>query len=306
MPRIGLVLGGGGFTGTAFHAGVITALAREGQWDARGAEVIVGTSAGSTSAALLRAGFPPLDYVGRVCGHPVSDEARVVLAGIGRVPDPPRRPPWRLRPASPDLLRRIVRKPLGYPIGTAIAAALPEGTVPVTAVSPGFGPLFETWPTREMWIGAVNLETGRRAAFGRDATASVAEAVAASCAIPGYFQPVTIDGDRYVDGGAHSLHSLDLVAGLGLDLVIVSAPLATTDWLAPDPGNLPRIAARRQLEREASVVRRAGTPVLIIAPEAGLRRLMGTNSMVLAKRARVALATQTHVTRLLRQGRILI
>ncbi|MEI2716109.1 MAG: patatin-like phospholipase family protein [Candidatus Nanopelagicales bacterium] len=82
MPRIGLVLGGGGITGTAFHAGVLTALAQQG-WDARDAEVIVGTSAGSTSAALLRAGFPPAEYLNRVSGRPVSAEAARVLDRIG-------------------------------------------------------------------------------------------------------------------------------------------------------------------------------------------------------------------------------
>lgn len=302
MPRIGLVLGGGGLTGTAFHAGVLTALASAGHWDARHAELILGTSAGSTSAALLRAGFPPADYVNRICGQPVSDAAKVVLEGIGPVPEPPARPPWRLRPAAPGLLRRAVRHPCRYPIGTVIAATLPEGTVPVTSVSPGFGPLFETWPTRAMWIGAVNLETGRRVAFGRDTSTSVADAVAASCAIPGYFQPVMIDGERYVDGGAHSLMNLDLAAGLDLDLVIASAPLATADWLAKDVGNLPRLPARRQCEREAQAVRRSGTKVVVIAPDAGLRRLMGTNSMVLAKRAPVALAAQAYVTRILRDG----
>jgi NTE family protein len=55
------VLGAGGLTGTAFHAGVLTALAEDAGWDARDAEVIVGTSAGSIGAALMRAGFPPRD-----------------------------------------------------------------------------------------------------------------------------------------------------------------------------------------------------------------------------------------------------
>ena len=86
--RVGLVLGGGGLSGRAFHAGVLTALST--LWDARTAEAIVGTSAGSMSTALMRAGFPPADYVARVTGSSMSGEGRRVLSGLGP-----------LRPAAP-------------------------------------------------------------------------------------------------------------------------------------------------------------------------------------------------------------
>ena len=66
--------------------------------------------------------------------------------------------------------------------------------------------------------------------FGQEGAppARVGEAVSASCAIPAYFAPVEIDGVRYVDGGAHSLSHLLEVAGEGLDLVIVIAPMSRT------------------------------------------------------------------------------
>ena len=92
-------------SGMAFHAGVLTALSEV--WDARKAEVIVGTSAGSTSAALMRAGFPPADYVARVTGSSMSGEGRRVLSGLGPLrPAAPRGrvvPPRRRRgdPAAP-------------------------------------------------------------------------------------------------------------------------------------------------------------------------------------------------------------
>lgn len=295
MSRIGLVLGGGGLTGTAFHAGVLTALAAAG-WDARDAEVIVGTSAGSTSAALLRAGFPPADYVGRVAGQPVSAEAERVLEKIGRIPQPPRRPRWERRPAAPELLRRMARSPWRYPWGTLLAAALPAGTVDVAQVSPGFGPLFDRWPDRPMWISTVRLTDGERVLFGRDAEATVAEAVAASCAIPGYFMPIRIAGVPYVDGGAHSIHSADAVTSLGLDLVIVSAPLATSDPAALEVGNVPRVVVRRQLDREIARLRARGTRVLLFAPDRALRSLMGMATMDLARRPGVALAALTYAT----------
>jgi len=302
VTRIGFVLGGGGLTGTAFHAGVLATFAQELDVDARDAEIIVGTSAGSTAAALIRAGFPPHDYVRRMTGDSLSSEAQRVMEQMGPVPQPPKRGKWERRPASPDLLRAMARRPWEFRIGAAVSAALPAGTVPVAAVSPGFGSLFHQWPQKTMWISAVSLTSGRRVLFGKDARTTVANAVSASCAIPGYFQPVTIDGEQFVDGGMHSTHHLDTLAGLGLDLVIVSAPLSTTDWFATEPGNVPRMVIRRQLAKEVAKVEKGGTRVVVVAPDAALRAVMGTNTMVIEKRAPVALATQESVLRRIRTG----
>ncbi len=284
--RIGLALGGGGLTGTAFHAGVLNALAEH--LDPREAEVIVGTSAGSTAAALMRSGFPATDYVARVTGRPLSPEGEAVLGGMPALADPVPALPRERGPASPQLLRSVLRRPWRYAPGVALSALLPEGTRPVDAGAQRFRALFTQWPQRPTWIVAVDLYTGRRVVFGRDATASMADAVSASCAVPGYFAPVVVDGRKYIDGGAHSMVSLDLLADSDLDLVIVSAPLSTTDWVARDPGNVPRVALRAQLHRESRRLR--DTRVITVAPDVHMRRIMGTNSMVAAKRAPVARA----------------
>lgn len=294
--RVALVLGGGGLTGTAFHAGVLTALATHG-WDARTADVIVGTSAGSTATALLRAGFPPADYVARMTGAPVSAEGARVLDRIGRVPTPPKRRAGVRRPASPALMRAIARRPWAFPVGVAAAALLPAGTIDIDEVNPGFGPLFHRWPDRPTWITAVNLQTGRRAVFGRDTTATIPEAVSASCAIPGYFRPVLIDGVPYVDGGAHSIHNADLVADGTYDLVIVSAPLSTADRISAEVGAVPRGVVRRQLDREIRDCRRAGARTLVFSPDRRMRGLMGLNSMDITKRAVVAEAGEVMAAR---------
>ncbi|TXH40341.1 MAG: patatin-like phospholipase family protein [Actinobacteria bacterium] len=282
--RIGLALGGGGLTGTAFHAGVLNALADH--IDPRQADVIVGTSAGSTAAALMRSGFPATDYVARIAGRPMSAEGRAVLGGMPPLSDPGSAAPGQRRPASPQLVRSVLRRPWRFAPGVALSAFLPAGTRPVDAGAARFSMLFDQWPVQPTWIVAVALDTGERVVFGREASATVADAVSASCAVPGYFAPVEIAGRQYIDGGAHSMVSLDLLAGEGLDLVIVSAPLSTTDWVAGDPGNLPRVALRAQLQREARRLR--GTRIITVAPDARMRRIMGTNSMVAAKRAPVA------------------
>ena len=81
MPpaRIGLVLGAGGAVGGAFHAAVLDALAEDTGWDPRTAEVIVGTSAGSVTGALLRAGLAPADLAARALGRPISPAGSAVL-----------------------------------------------------------------------------------------------------------------------------------------------------------------------------------------------------------------------------------
>lgn len=293
--RVGLALGGGGLTGTAFHAGVLTALAEH--FDARDAQVIVGTSAGSTAAALMRSGFPPRDYVARVTGQPLSAEGHAILGAMPPLSAPMPAAARRRQPASPELLRSILRRPWRYPPGVTVSAFLPAGTRPVDPGAQRLRALFDRWPEKALWIVAVDLATGRRVVFGRDADADVGDAVSASCAVPGYFAPVLIKGREYVDGGAYSMVSLDLLVGQELDLVIVSAPLSTADWLAGDPGNVPRVAMRAQLEREARKVRRSGARVLTVAPDMGVRAVMGTNSMVVGKRAPVALATQEYAAR---------
>lgn len=301
VRRIGLVLGGGGLTGTAFHAGVIAGLAEKG-WDARDAEVIVGTSAGSTSAVLLRAGLPPADFLARMTGQPLSTEGERALGGLGPIRKPRALGRRTRKPASPALLTALARRPWHLVPGLLAAGLLPAGTFDVMDSVAGIGALFEAWPAQPTWIVAVRLDDGTRVVFGRDATASVRAAVSASCAIPGYYAPVLIDGARYVDGGVRSVHNLDLMAGLGLDLVVVSAPLAADSWRAIDAGNALRMPVRRQLDGEAALVRKAGTVVVVLAPDRRLRSVMGTASMRIERRAPVAEAARGYARQLAASG----
>jgi NTE family protein len=127
----------------------------------------------------------------------------------------------------------------------------------------------------------------------------VGEAVAASCAIPAYFEPVTIAGERHVDGGVHSPTNLDVVGGVGLDLVVVSSPMslagrslprATADWAV-------RRWCRAELDREAVGVRRHGTPVVAFQPTAEDAALMGLDAMDPSRRAAVSAAVRASTAR---------
>src|SRR5204862_2800289 len=103
-------------------------------------------------------------------------------------------------------------------------------------------------PHPNLWIVVCDYETGQRVAFGRDdaAEADLADAVAASCAIPGIYHPVTIDGRRYVDGGICSTSNLDLLRNEGLDLVVCLNPTSTLHPLrAINPPDAVNIAFQR-------------------------------------------------------------
>ena len=299
--RFGLVLGGGGYAGTAFHAGVLSALARC-SIDPSAADVIVGTSAGAAAAALIGAGFPPQEYVSLILEERLSEAARTAMEGVGRplpAPPPPLPKPW---PAAPDLVARAIRHPGSLPLGVVLAALSPRGTVAVDSVSPGYGPRFHEWPDRRIWITAVDLRSGQRAVFGRTHTATVAQAVSASVAIPGYFAPVEIDAVPYVDGGAWSTNHADLLADEELELVVVSAPSSTTQPWALDAPNWVRTPVRRQLQREVSLLRASGKRVVVLEPDRALRRVIGVNSMSLQRRKSVALATAAWALRRLQSA----
>lgn len=209
--------------------------------------------------------------------------------------------PRELRPASMEVLRTVARRPWRYPPGVPFSGLIPAGTRPMDGVSL-FRAMFDAWPPDPTWIVAVDLEVGQRVVFGRDRSAPVADAVAASCAVPGYYEPVVIDGRTYVDGGAWSMVSLDLLADQDLDLVICSAPMSTADWFARDVGNAARVPWRAQLDRER---RKVPARVVVLAPDAAMRRVMGTTAMDASRRAPVALAAVEYATQVFRREGLL-
>ena len=204
-PKVGMVLGAGGLTGEAYHRGVLRALQDTG-WDARDADVLVGTSAGSIVAASLRASGGRPDHEPPATGAPRPAD-----------------------PVAPPRARRFLLGPLrARPVARAMGL-LPAGRVETDFLSEGFDGRFGArWPARDTWIVAVRRRDGRRVVFGRPGSpdASVGSAVSASCAIPAYFAPVTIGDTQYVDGGAHSPTNADVLRSRPLDLVVVSSPMS--------------------------------------------------------------------------------
>ena len=244
--RVGLVLGAGGIQGGAWLTGGLDALAAETGWDPAEADYVVGTSAGSMIGALCASGVPPWFMVahsrGEVFegvvdadGRPAAEADR---AGGARFELERALPP--IGPGSWRLALRTLANPRRYTPATVFTRLDPARDLlhRVRSRSTIRRVVPSGWsPHPNLWIVACDYETGRRVPFGRaDAPeADLADAVAASCAIPGIYHPVTIGGRRYVDGGIYSTSNLDLLRDEELDLVDLPQPDLHP---APDPGAL--------------------------------------------------------------------
>jgi len=285
-----LVLGAGGLTGSAFHAGVLQGLL-DGGWDAATADLVVGTSAGSSIGSSLRADIPVEDLYAGQTGGTVSP---ATVARRDRLPPELNfaAPPSAGRiPLSPQLGgRAFLRR--GWPrFGLLFGGLAPRGRMDSLRIAARIDALHEgrRWPAEQFWVCAVRVDDGRLRVFGREADdVSVGTAVAASSAVPGLLAPVAIGGKDHVDGAVHSPTNVDLVAGLGFDRVVVSAPMAGP----ADVRHAVRAYHARLLDQEAAAVRRSGTEVVVIAPDATVLAAMGGKTMAPGREKGVAEAAR--------------
>lgn len=225
MTTVGLVLGGGGITGAAYEMAALMALRLATGWDPNEADVVVGTSAGAFVTALVRHDRLGLDFL--VSPSDGRDQVAEKIAGhIFRRVSGVRFRPWMRHGLLPGLRKPGLSFVLGSPAPWE-ASGLAEW------VESQIGAAATAWPDRATVITAFDIQDRKRVAFGTDAApdVAIADAVAASSAIPLLFQPWEIDGRLYVDGGVVSGTHADLVLGNPdpLDLVIVLAPFAVED-----------------------------------------------------------------------------
>jgi NTE family protein len=205
-----LVLAGGGVAGIAWELGVLRGLQdADPELAARvlGADLVVGTSAGSAVAAQITSGVALGDLYDRQLSEASAELeveldmedllARVTAATV----DAPSQDDARRAIGALALDSRTVDEPVRK---AAVAARLP---VPA-------------WPDRPMLLPAVDALTGELTVFSRDSGVDLVDAVAASCAVPGIWSPVTINGRRYIDGGIRSATNADLAAGHDRILII--------------------------------------------------------------------------------------
>jgi NTE family protein len=293
-PRVGLVLGAGGVVGGSFHAGVLAALEEATGWDPRQATIIVGTSAGSIAAASLRAGLSAADMLARAEDRPLSPAGARLMAKVGAPRTVPSRPVERPSLSAAQVtgvLRRAVARPFAARPTALLAGLLPEGAISTELISGPIGALFpDHWPAHPLWLCTVRQADGRRVVFGRgERRGPLPDVVAASCAIPGFFTPVVIDDEAYVDGGVHSPTNADVLVREDLDLVLVSSPMSVS-------GRGLRVAVDQPVRRwssglldaEARRLRRQGMHVLAFQPTGDDVAVMGLNAMDARRRIEVA------------------
>ncbi len=301
MEKTALVLGAGGLAGEAFEAGVLHALHEATGFDARDVDLIVGTSAGSMTGASLRFGLSARDLAAHLSDEPLTPEGQRIFDVLGPLPDMPSitRPRF-LKVPSGRLVVGAVRHPWRSRAGLLCAIA-PTGTIDMGPYADFFRKMTgDGWSERDLWIVASKLPLGQRVIFGRDATCDVPSAVTASCSIPGIFRPVTIDGDRYVDGGVHSPTNADLLVGAGYDNVIVVSPMsANRASVRSGRVNPVRHIFRAMLGNEVRALRRAGMNVRVYQPGTRAQRLMGMNALDDSRSAEIVRAAyDATITRL--------
>ena len=224
-------------------------------------------------------------------GRPAGDADRAAGAGFSlQRALPP------IGPGSWRLALRTLASPRSYAPATVFSGWFPRGMFSTESLKQTIRRVVPSgWgPHPNLWIVACDYASGRRVPFGRDGApvADLADAVAASCAIPGIYYPVTIGGRRYVDGGIRSTSNLDLLRNERLDLVICLNPTSTLHPIRAinprDAFNIVfRRASGRRLGSEAKKLRAAGTEVVLIQPVHEDLVAMGPNLMSSKRRNHV-------------------
>jgi NTE family protein len=255
-----LVLGGGGVTGIAWELGLLAGLAEKGL-DLTSPDLVVGTSAGSIVGAQILSGTSIEELYAEQLEDPTGEiGARMGIGALAR---------FVIASLWPGDARRG-RAYLGH-------AALAARTVPESDRRRVIeGRLrSHSWPERRLLITAVDAETGEAQVFDRDSGVTLTEAVSASCAVPIVWPPITINGRRYMDGGARTIANADLA--VGCDRVVVVAPVTFALRRSSRIGN--------QLSGLGPSVRS-----VVVSPDADARSAIGRNVLDPAQRAASARA----------------
>jgi NTE family protein len=255
-----LVLGGGGPVGEAWESGVIAGLADKGVYLSR-MDRIIGTSAGAVVGARLAMGMTPEQLI-----------QQSLTRFEGAPPAPTQKPP-----PPPDLsflvsqleelnAGRTTEQSVGIEVGKWALNVHPIATESEFVAS--FWRRFpkKRWPSGAYECVSVNAADGFLRVWNGSSGVPLALAVASSCALPGLFAPVEIDGQPYMDGGARSATNADLARGSKTAIVMVPTaginhPLATL--------SVPR------LDVEVGMLRKSGCRVALILPDSSSTRAFG-------------------------------
>ena len=272
-----LVLGGGGSTGNAWLIGVIAGLFDAGL-DVTAADLIIGTSAGSTAAAQIT-GATPTELLAAILAAAPQQRTGPVGSDRGRVP---------IRPVADHMERTSeiiaaaedaadMRRRMGAAALEMDAASdgswQTQWRATVAARLPS-----QHWPERTVLITAVDAHTGEPVVFDRHSGVDLVDAVAASCASG---LPYRIGDSRYIDGGYRSnAENADLAAGYAR--VLVLSPFGGRSRTPVDWG--------MHLATQVDELRARGSRVETIFPDSNSEHMFGANAMDLSLRPPAARA----------------
>jgi NTE family protein len=222
----GLVLAGGGLAGIAWETGILRGIEDESAETVRAlleSDVVIGTSAGSAVAAQLGSGLSLEELYDRQVtgagkeidpGVDIEDITRLFLNALS---DPGATTAQKLQrigevARSTKTVSEAVRRDV-------IGQRLPS----------------HDWPERDLRITAIDIGTGELVAIDRKSGVELVDAVAASCAVPGAWPPVTIGERRYMDGGVGSTMNLKLATDCDAVVVLVPSGKGAPSPFGPDP-----------------------------------------------------------------------
>jgi NTE family protein len=260
-----LVLGGGGPVGVAWESGLAAGLAAGGV-QLSVADRVIGTSAGSITGAFLAGGEDPVelsDQVASLFARSIAETGvdQLPAAGLAPVMDALLD---AVAETDPTSLRDLLVK-VGH---IALAAeTIPEDSF-VASITLGLGD--RAWPP-SFRCTAIDVESGEFVVWDDTAGVPLPRAVAASCSVPGIYPPVTIDGRRYMDGGARSPLNADLADGHDAVVIVSVMPLELPAGFS-DPRFDRFFAAQHE---QIDSLRHAGADVALIAPDDEFLALSG-------------------------------
>ncbi len=256
MTKNALILGGGGALGVSWETGVLAGLQQAGV-DVTGADLIVGTSAGSVVGTQIAQGWTLAELLdehhnGRIGTEtPMDFDVQNLMAVFAK---------WAAYPAmTVERCAEIGR--------LAMAAKTPTEDAWIASFEDFILP---EWPDRDLRLTTVDAESGEFRAWTREDGVDIRCAVATSCAVPGMFPCVRVGDRLYQDGGVRSGTNADLAADY--DAVLIVAPIgARDDSIDPLLG--------RTTCREADELRARGSQVEIVFPDKRALEAMGINRM---------------------------
>ena len=262
-----LVLGGGGVAGIAWMTGLLAGLADVGQAVTTGTDLVIGTSAGATVAAQLGSGLSLAALFARQVDPAL--QSREIMAEVDWAKFAAELQPYLQAARTPaEQLRKFGEFALN-------AQTVPESERRAVIES-RLASL--DWPVTATRLIAVDCVSGELTVFDASSGIPLTDAVAASCAVPGIWPPVSIGGRRYVDGGVRSSDNADLAAGSAR--IVVLSPLGLNS-LFPQPVPLLEVVAR---------LRSDGSQVTVITPDEASVAALGINPLDPATRVPAARA----------------